>query len=81
MAKQEMALCMTSKLSELRREIAETADVAGKLDVRATAIIRDKRDMWRAIEVRRAMPQTFQSLRMPNIPVAIGRENKESITR
>merc|ERR1719187_2093240 len=48
--KNHLLLSMTSALAEVRREIAETTEVASKLDVKATAIIREKREMWRAIE-------------------------------
>ena len=43
---------MKTQLSELRQEIGCSVDVAGKLDAKATAILRDKKEMWKAIEVR-----------------------------
>jgi len=39
-----------SKLEEKRRELSLGADGAAKNDTRATKIMREKRDMWKAIE-------------------------------
>ena len=51
-AKRLLSLSMKTQLSELRQEIGCSVDVAGKLDAKATAILRDKKEMWKAIEVR-----------------------------
>merc|ERR1712142_1003779 len=49
-AKRLLSLSMKTQLSELRQEIGCSVDVAGKLDAKATAILRDKKEMWKAIE-------------------------------
>ena len=49
--KRAIALSMTTALADKRRDISASVDAAAKLDAKVTSIMRDKRDMWRAIEV------------------------------